>query len=137
MHTREDENGRTKFFTSYTVRTSDGTLYTLHQPWDQVSKLYMDQRHYYAMLKDVRPYDHSDFDTESITGSEEERKTFKKMLAELYILMGESYVKTFRRIISSSLYIRKVKQCCTTKNLSQDSSRSSLSKKQHQRVSKR
>ena len=88
MHTREDENGRTEYFTSYTVRTSDGTLYTFHQPWDQVSKLYLDQRHYYAMLKDVRPYDHSDFDTESITGSEEERKTFKKMLAELYILMG-------------------------------------------------
>lgn len=88
MHTREDENGRTEFFTSYTVRTSDGTLYTFHQPWDQVSKLYLDQRHYYAMLKDVRPYDHSEFDTESITGSEEERKTFKKMLAELYILMG-------------------------------------------------
>ena len=88
MHTREDENGRTEFFTSYTVQTSDGTLYTFHQPWDQVSKLYMDQRHYYAMLKDVRPYDHSDFDTESITGSEEERKTFKKMIAELYILMG-------------------------------------------------
>ena len=40
------------------------------------------------MLKDVRPYDHSDFDTESFTGSEEERKMFKKMLAELYILMG-------------------------------------------------
>ena len=88
MHTREDENGRTEFFTSYTVQTSDGTLYTFHQPWDQVSKLYLDQRHYYAMLKDVRPYDHSDFDTESFTGSEEERKMFKKMLAELYILMG-------------------------------------------------
>ena len=40
------------------------------------------------MLKDVRPYDHSEFNTESLTGSEEERKTFKKMLAELYILMG-------------------------------------------------
>lgn len=88
MHTREDENGRTEFFTSYTVQTSDGTVYIFHQIWEQVSKLYMDQRHYYAMLKDVRPYDHSDFDTESITGSEEERKMFKKMLAELYILMG-------------------------------------------------
>lgn len=88
MHTREDENGRTEFFTSYTVQTSDGTLYTFHQPWEQVSKLYMDQRHYYAMLKDVRPYDHSEFDTSTFTGSEEERKTFKKMLAELYILMG-------------------------------------------------
>lgn len=88
MHTREDENGRTEFFTSYTVQTSDGTLYTFHQPWEQVSKLYLDQRHYYAILKDVRPYDHSEFDTTSFTGSEEERKTFKKMLAELYILMG-------------------------------------------------
>ena len=88
MHTREDENGRTEFFTSYTVQTSDGTLYTFHQPWEQVSKLYLDQRHYYAILKDVRPYDHSELDTTSFTGSEEERKTFKKMLAELYILMG-------------------------------------------------
>ena len=88
MHTREDENGRTEFFTSYTVRTSDGALYTFHQPWKKVYKLYLDQRHYYAMLKDVRSYDHSDFDTESFTGSEEERKMFKKMLAELYILMG-------------------------------------------------
>ena len=88
MHTREDENGHTEFFTSYTVQTSDGTLYTFHQPWEQVSKLYLDQRHYYAILKDVRPYDHSELDTTSFTGSEEERKTFKKMLAELYILMG-------------------------------------------------
>ena len=88
MHTREDENGRTEFFTSYTVQTSDGTLYTFHQPWEQVSKLYLDQRHYYAILKDVRPYDHSELDTSTFTGSEEERKTFKKMLAELYILMG-------------------------------------------------
>ena len=88
MHTREDENGRTEFFTSYTVQTSDGTLYTFHQPWEQVSKLYLDRRHYYAILKDVRPYDHSELDTTSFTGSEEERKTFKKMLAELYILMG-------------------------------------------------
>jgi hypothetical protein len=88
MHTREDENGRIEFFTSYTVQTSDGTLYTFHQPWEQVSKLYLDQRHYYAILKDVRPYDHSELDTSTFTGSEEERKTFKKMLAELYILMG-------------------------------------------------
>jgi hypothetical protein len=88
MHTREDENGRTEFFTSYTVKTSDGTLYTFHQPWEQVSKFYLDQRHYYAILKDVRPYDHSELDTSTFTGSEEERKTFKKMLAELYILMG-------------------------------------------------
>lgn len=88
MHTREDENGRTEFFTSYTVQTSDGTLYTFHQPWEQVSKLYLDLRHYYAILKDVRPYDHSELDTSTFTGSEEERKTFKKMLAELYILMG-------------------------------------------------
>jgi hypothetical protein len=88
MHIREDENGRTEFFTSYTVQTSDGTLYTFHQPWEQVSKLYLDQRHYYAILKDVRPYDHSELDTSTFTGSEEERKTFKKMLAELYILMG-------------------------------------------------
>ena len=88
MHTRFDENGRTEFFTSYTVQTSDGTIYTFHQPWEQVSKLYLDKRHYYAMLKDVRPYDHSELDTTAFTGSEEERKTFKKMLAELYILMG-------------------------------------------------
>lgn len=33
MHTREDENGRTEFFASYTVQTSDGRLYTFHQPW--------------------------------------------------------------------------------------------------------
>jgi hypothetical protein len=48
----------------------------------------MHPRHYYAILKDVSPYDHSEFDTTSFTGSEEERKTFKKILAELYILMG-------------------------------------------------
>ena len=100
MHTREDENGRTEFFASYTVQTSDGTLYRFHQPWKKVYKLYLDQRHYYAMLKDVRPYVHSEFDTESITGSEEERKTFKKMLAELYILLGvirKNLPKTYKQ----------------------------------------
>jgi hypothetical protein len=53
-----------------------------------VSKLYLDKRHYYAMLKDVRPYDHAELDTTAFAGSEEERKTFKKMIAEIYILMG-------------------------------------------------
>lgn len=88
LHERLDGPNGIEYFVSYTVQGPDNTVLTFHQPWEQVSKFYADTRHYYGMVKYVKPYEHSDAEDAVFTGSSEERSKFKRMLGELYILSG-------------------------------------------------
>lgn len=100
LHERLDGPNGTEYFVSYMMQMSDGTVVTFHQPWDQVSKLYTTGRHFYGLARDVKPYSHTEPENPMFNGSSEERSKFKRMLAELYILMGvirKNFPQTYKQ----------------------------------------